>query len=224
MEPRASDKFCPNCGEIYRAGEQECPACHVPLEAAVPDDRPDPDATLVAVLETTERGLLPLARMALEQERIEYAVQNRGIADQIIGRRSSMTVGETDPPLRVVVRAEDEARAREVLRDLAGAPAAAPAPAAARARPAAAPRPVAAATPGSVTLTDADTGAAIGQLTPTQFASLAEHLELESADDDDYYLNEATVTMLDEKGADPAAVALLRDALFGRSDITIRWR
>jgi hypothetical protein len=208
---------------MYARGERECPACHVPLEQVQPGGGPDPDARLVAVLETTERGLLPLARMALEQQGIEYVVQNRGIADQIIGRRSSLTVGETDTPLLVLVRDEDEARAAAVLRDLSSAPAPV-AEAPSRGEPAAPPAPPVSDAAGGIMITDADSGVPIGTLTRAQFDSLAAHLELESSTDDDYYINEATIAMLEEQGADPAAMALLRRAIAGRADVTIRWR
>jgi hypothetical protein len=207
---------------MYGADVTECPACHVALADVTPTDSPDPDAELVAVLQTTEAGVLPLARMALEQEGVEYVVQNRGLADQIIGRRSSMTVGETDAPLVILVREEDEARALAVLQDLEGAPAA---PAAGGTTRAGAPRGAAApAAGGGVTITDADSGAVLGTLTRTELDSLKAHLVLESADDDDFYINEATVAMLEEKGADAGAVAFLRGALEGRPDVTIRWR
>ncbi len=180
---------------------------------------------LVSVFETTEAGLLPLARVALEQEGIDYAVQNRGIADQILGRRSSMTVGETDPPLVIVVRPEDEARARDVLRDLTSSTAAGAAPATTP-RATTITSPAASATPasGAIELTDAESGARLGSLSPAQFDSLAAHLEVESTRDDDYYINEATVAMLEQRGADPAAVDLLRQALAGRPDVSVRWR
>jgi hypothetical protein len=189
------------------------------------DERPDPHADLVPVFETTEAGLLPLARAALEAAGIEYAVQNRGFVDQILGRRSSMTVGETDTPLQVVVRAEDEARAREMLADLSGTdaqPASLPTVAANLQRRTVVEHRDAAA--GDVDLTDAESGASLGQLTPSQFDSLAAHLELESKRDDDYYIDEATVAMLEEKGVAVAAVALLRQALAGRSEVTVRFR
>jgi hypothetical protein len=185
-------------------------------------DSPGADTNLVSVFETTEAGLLPLARAALEQAGIEYAVENRGIADQILGRRSSMTVGETDTPLHVVVRAEDAARARDLLTDLstgAASPVIAPAPS-----PTWQPPAPGESTAGGVELTNAETGAAIGRLSTPQFESLARHLERESATDDDYYVDEETVAMLESRGADPAAVALLRQALAGRTDVTIRWQ
>jgi hypothetical protein len=208
---------------MYGAEVSECPACHVALADATPDEEPDPQADLVAVLQTTETGLLPLARMALEQVGIEYVIQNRGLADQIMGRRSSMTVGETDAPLVVLVREEDEARAIAVLSDLEGAPTLAAAsnpssPPAPRARSAAA------AAAGDIEITDADTGLPLGTLTEAQLDSLAAHLELESSDDDDFYIDEATIAMLEEKGADTEAMAFLRRALAGRPDVTIRWR
>jgi processive 1,2-diacylglycerol beta-glucosyltransferase len=189
------------------------------------DSTPNPDADLVSVFETTEAGLLPVAQLALDEAGIEHSVQNRGFVDQLFGRRSSMTVGETDTPLHIVVRAEDEARARDVLRDLGSANAAAPADALAT-EPAA---PAAGAPPrapmgGDVEITDADSGAPLGFLTPEQFDSMAAHLELESTRDDDYYIDAATIAMLEAQQANPAVLALLRAALAGRTEMNIRWR
>jgi hypothetical protein len=190
------------------------------------DDRPEPDAELVVVFQTTEAGLLPLARAALDEAGIDYSVQNRGFADQLLGRRSSMTVGETETPLLVVVREEDETRAREALSELrSGATAAAGVEPAATV-PGAPPPPPAAETgsPGELQISDAASGRVLGHLTRSQFDSMAKHLELESTRDDDFYIDTATVAMLEERNADPAALALLRRALAERSDVTIRWR
>lgn len=187
-------------------------------------DSPGVNDDLVSVFETTEAGLLPLARVTLEQAGIEYAVENRGLADQILGRRSSMTVGETGTPLHVVVRAQDAARARDLLADLgtgAAAMAVPPGPTPLRGPVAAAGEAPAS---GHVELTNAETGTPVGRLTVPQFESLASLLERESSTDDDYYVDEATIAMLEEKGADPAAVALLRQAMAGRADVTVRWR
>jgi hypothetical protein len=199
----------------------ECPACHVSL-VAVDNEAPDPQAELVPVLETTEAGLVPLARAALEQEGIEFAVQNRGFADQIMGRRSSMTVGEMDTPLVIVVRAEDAPRATAVLDALTSAdstsvvstpaPAGVPSPSA----PASAAQPV--------LLQDADSGRTIGSITDAQFASLAQHLVRESDEDDDYYIDDATLTMLSDRGVDAGVLALLKTALGGKPDLTVRWK
>ena len=142
-----------------------------------------------------------------------------------------MTVGETDTPLQVVVRAEDEARAREVLGDLTAAgdtPANAGAAAEERHRESSdehrTTTPAVVSGSDDVDITDAETGAPLGRLTAAQFDSLAAHLERESARDDDYFIDQATMAMLEEKPVDAAAMGLLRQALAGRSDITIRWR
>ena len=191
---------------------------------STPDDKLAGDADLVPVFETTESDLLPLAVTALEQAGIEHAVQNRGISDQILGHRSSMTVGETDAPLQILVRAEDEPRARAALRELSASLLTPPDSPAAAAVTRSTYTSENGARSGDVEITDAESGARVGRLTASQFDSLAVHLEMESTSDDDYYIDEATVAMLEEKGADPAAVALLGRALAGRSDVTIRWR
>jgi hypothetical protein len=185
------------------------------------DRRPDPDADLVVVLETTEASLLPVVRAVLEQEGIEYAVRNSGISSLIIGDRATATVGNTAPPFQVVVLAENEARARDVLAGIEEtSPAGVSVP-----PPAAAPVTSTSAAPltGGVDLIDPESGASIGRLTSAQFESLAGHLERESSDDTDYYIDEPTLAMLEERGADAGAVALLRRALGTRPGMDVRW-
>jgi len=75
-----------------------------------------------------------------------------------------------------------------------------------------------------VHLFDLANGRELGVLSDEQFAFLADHLEAEDADDDDYYVNEATLTLLQDQGADPPVLALLREALAGRSEMDIRWQ
>jgi processive 1,2-diacylglycerol beta-glucosyltransferase len=74
-----------------------------------------------------------------------------------------------------------------------------------------------------VQLFDKQTGAAIGTLTDDQFQFLVDHLEEESPEDDDYYLNRTTVDLLEEQGAAPELVAVLRGALGDREDLDVRW-
>src|SRR5262245_55054544 len=185
----------------------------------------DPDADPVTVFETTEAALLPIAQSVLEQAGIESATENRGIADEILGARSSRIVGETDTPLLLVVRAEDAARAREVLSDFrADAATTGTAVASPKAEPPRVATTNGGSIAGGVELFDAESGARLGQLTPSQFDNLASHLERESADDDDYYIDDATVAMLEDKQADPAVIALLKHGLGGRAEIKARWR
>lgn len=70
---------------------------------------------------------------------------------------------------------------------------------------------------------DKDTGARIGTLTEEQLQFLIDQLEEESGEDQDYYINETTVELFEENGADKALIALLREALNGRTEMEIRW-
>ena len=64
----------------------------------------------------------------------------------------------------------------------------------------------------------------IGIVTDEQFEFLASHLEAEDADDDDYYLNQATLDSLQEQGADAQVITLLRAAMGGRGEMDVRWQ
>lgn len=70
---------------------------------------------------------------------------------------------------------------------------------------------------------DKDTGAQIGTLTEAHLQFLIDELEEESGEDQDYYINETTVDLFEEKGADKDLVSLLRNALNGRTEMEIRW-
>lgn len=72
-------------------------------------------------------------------------------------------------------------------------------------------------------LHDKDTGAALGMITEEQWQLLVDQLEEEAGDDQDYYVNEATIEMLEEAGADEGLLLLLRNALSGRTEMEIRW-
>jgi hypothetical protein len=74
-----------------------------------------------------------------------------------------------------------------------------------------------------IQLHDKDTGAPIGAITEDHLQFLMHELEEESGEDQDYYINETTVDMFEESGADKALVALLRSALNGRTEMEIRW-
>lgn len=56
-----------------------------------------------------------------------------------------------------------------------------------------------------------------------QLQFLIDHLEEESYDDQDYYLNQATIDMLAQQGADPTLVSLLREAVGNREGVDVIW-
>ena len=67
------------------------------------------------------------------------------------------------------------------------------------------------------------TGDKIGEITNDQLQFLIDHLEEESLEDQDYYLQRDTVEMLESQGADARLLDVLRKALGDRDGVEIRW-
>ncbi len=68
-----------------------------------------------------------------------------------------------------------------------------------------------------------ETGVLLGEITDGHLKFLIDHLEEESLEDMDYYLNKATLEMLEEKGADAGLLILLRKALGDSDGVEVRW-
>jgi hypothetical protein len=74
-----------------------------------------------------------------------------------------------------------------------------------------------------IQLHDKETGKPLGTITEAQLQYLQDHLEVESAADQDYYINEDTIDTFENEGADSALVALLRAGMGGRKEMEITW-
>ena len=74
-----------------------------------------------------------------------------------------------------------------------------------------------------VQLYDAEHGTRLGSISEQQLQFLIDALEEESTTDQDYYLSGATIDMLEDDGADPELVGLLRQALGEREGMDVRW-
>jgi processive 1,2-diacylglycerol beta-glucosyltransferase len=74
-----------------------------------------------------------------------------------------------------------------------------------------------------IQLRNKNTGALLGAITEEQLQFLVDQLEEEFEEDKDYYLNRATITLLEEKGADPALLEMLDKALGDKPDMDIIW-
>jgi hypothetical protein len=74
-----------------------------------------------------------------------------------------------------------------------------------------------------IVLYDIESGAQIGTINAEQYSFLSTYLEEESPEDQDYYINEATIDLLVSEGADPALIDLLRRAMGTRTEMEIRW-
>jgi hypothetical protein len=70
---------------------------------------------------------------------------------------------------------------------------------------------------------DKNTGVMLGTITPEQLKCLVAQLEEESTTDQDYYIDTATIEMLQTVGADPDMLQLLQDALGDRKGMEILW-
>jgi len=74
-----------------------------------------------------------------------------------------------------------------------------------------------------VQLFDTETDKPIGTITEEQLQFLIDELEEESESDQDYYVDAATIEMLEADAGDPALVTLLRSALGTREGMEVRW-
>ncbi|HEY1407727.1 MAG TPA: hypothetical protein VF434_02245 [Promineifilum sp.] len=63
----------------------------------------------------------------------------------------------------------------------------------------------------------------LGTITEAQLQFLIDSMEEESLEDQDYYMDPATLDYLESRGADATLMAVLRAALGGREEATIRW-
>jgi len=74
-----------------------------------------------------------------------------------------------------------------------------------------------------IELKDKESGVTIGSISEEQLKFLVDHLEEESKDDKDYYLNPTTLDMLETKGIDADLLRMLRGALGDRDDMEVEW-
>ena len=74
-----------------------------------------------------------------------------------------------------------------------------------------------------ITLYNEETNATLGEITEEQLQFLEEQLVEEGAEDPDYFINQDTIDLLAQRGADPALIALLRQAVGSGEGIEITW-
>jgi processive 1,2-diacylglycerol beta-glucosyltransferase len=76
---------------------------------------------------------------------------------------------------------------------------------------------------GPVAIFDTATQRPLGTITEGQLAVLSAALERESLEDDDFYIDQATIDLLRERGADAGLLAVLEEAIGERGEAEIRW-
>ena len=155
-------------------------------------------------------------------------MQGGGTLDALRLPPPGLDVGLSDARHELVVRKGDAPRAREILADLdalANPPGTyglvpPPAPAAGASPESARVVPIRGAQLEPVVI-DVETGARIGSITSRQAQFLMNALEESSPDEPRYYIDAATIEMLETSGGDPDVIALLRQALAGREGMEI---
>ncbi len=72
-----------------------------------------------------------------------------------------------------------------------------------------------------VELYDKITGAPVGKITREQLQFMTDQLEDDTPDVNEYYMNAAMLDMIEEAGAAPELMTVLRQALAGRDDMVL---
>src|SRR5262249_4150882 len=121
----------------------------------------------------------------------------------------------------ILVRPDDAAKAKDLLADLEEAtPDELAAPA--LLSDVGAPPPVGS-TPRPYRLSEAESGATVGEITEAQLQFLIDELEEESDDDQSYYIDAATIDMLEAAGGDAELAEMLKRALGSREGVEVAW-
>lgn len=74
-----------------------------------------------------------------------------------------------------------------------------------------------------IKLLDKETGRLLGHISDADLQVLVDQLEEEDAQDTDYYLNAATLDLLEAGGASTGMLLLLREALGDAEGIEVKW-
>jgi len=74
-----------------------------------------------------------------------------------------------------------------------------------------------------IELYDNDKDVRLGQITEAQRDVLVDHLQETHPGDQDYYIDAATLDMLEADGADAELIGMLRSALGNREGFEVRW-
>ena len=113
--------FCPQCGEEYRAGFDMCADCGVPLVT----ERPEPELKknqskikLSTILETSDLGLITVAKSLLEAKEIPFMVQGEKIQDLFGIGRFPGNINVLVGPVELKVDSKDKDEALAILSDL----------------------------------------------------------------------------------------------------------
>ncbi len=74
-----------------------------------------------------------------------------------------------------------------------------------------------------IKLTDANSGATVGEISEDELQFLIDELEEEDMEDQDYAITPLELSYFEERNIKPHLLGLLRQALGGQDEVLIRW-
>jgi len=113
--------FCPKCSEEYRTGFDVCADCGVQLVDEQPEPEPERDRhdiELSTVLETSDAGLIAIAKSLLEDAEIPFMVRGEHIQDLFGAGRFPGNINVLVGPVELTVNTRDKDEALAILQDL----------------------------------------------------------------------------------------------------------
>jgi len=75
-----------------------------------------------------------------------------------------------------------------------------------------------------IKLINKENQAEVGRITEDQLQFLIDQLEEEFPSDYDYYFSQGTLDLLQENGADPELLKVLKNALANKEGVELRWQ
>ena len=75
-----------------------------------------------------------------------------------------------------------------------------------------------------ITLSLKDGGALLGTISEADFKLLVDQLEEESEEDTDYYISAVTIELLEQRGASPALLSVLKRAVGSSEGADVAWK
>lgn len=78
--------------------------------------------------------------------------------------------------------------------------------------------------PRRIEIYDVETGRTLGEVSEAQLRQIVDLFEEESEEDRDYWIDADTLDLLTDRGADPAFLTRLREALGTREGFDLGWR
>jgi hypothetical protein len=76
----------------------------------------------------------------------------------------------------------------------------------------------------AIRIYDKQSGAQLGDIEREDLELMIDQFEEESSTDQDYFIDAATIDLLDHAGASPRLLALLRDVVGTSEGVDIRWQ